>query len=154
VSAEAGSCDDVGDADPNRGEACLYECFSEVLCGLGRVVAVGDAGGDVFDLVWLSGDLRFSFDGDEAVGLPLIADAECDSPIVGQALALDAPRDRAKASSSPSRTKQTGVTWGRPSRRVRAMWASLVPAVRKDRHSLSVIVVIGVSFRFDVAIPG
>jgi hypothetical protein len=25
VSAEAGSCDDVGDADPNCGEACLYE---------------------------------------------------------------------------------------------------------------------------------
>jgi hypothetical protein len=25
VSAEAGPCDDVGDADPNCGEACLYE---------------------------------------------------------------------------------------------------------------------------------
>jgi hypothetical protein len=46
----------------------------------------------VFDLVWLGGDLRFSFDGDEAVGLPLIADAKCDAPIVCQAFAFDAPR--------------------------------------------------------------
>src|SRR3954451_6129041 len=36
--------------------------------------------------------------------------------------------------------KQTGVTWGRPSARVSPMWASLVPAVTKDRHSLSVMV--------------
>src|SRR5262249_40193841 len=92
VSAQAGSCDDVGDADANCGEARLYERFSEVLCGLGGVVTVGDACGDVFDLVWLGGDLRFSFDGDEAVGLPLIADAQCDSPIVGQAFAFDASR--------------------------------------------------------------
>src|SRR4051794_31323206 len=40
--------------------------------------------------------------------------------------------------------KQIGVTWGRPSRRGRATWASLVLAVRNDRHSSSVIAVIGV----------
>ena len=59
---------------------------------MGRVVAVGDARGDVFDLVWFGGDLCFSFDGDEAVGLLLIAYADCDAPIAGQVLTFDAAR--------------------------------------------------------------
>src|SRR5688500_14394545 len=68
-------------------------------------------------------------------------------------LPLTLPGYRAKASWSPSRMKQTGVTWGRPSARARAMWASLVPAVTKDRHSSSVISVIDVFPSFDLAIP-
>jgi len=91
VSAEAGSGDDVGDADANCCEAFLYERFSDVLCGLRAVVAVGDARGDVFDLVWLGRGSCMSFDGHEAVRLPLIADADCDARVTGQVLAFDAP---------------------------------------------------------------
>ena len=45
----------------------------------------------MFDLVRLGGGSCTSFDGHEAVWLPLIADADCEAPITSQALALDTP---------------------------------------------------------------
>lgn len=59
--------------------------------------------------------------------------AHCRAPNIGRFSLLHTP------AVNPGRFR-----WGRPSGWVRATWASLVPAVTKDRHSLSVIVVIGV----------
>jgi hypothetical protein len=61
------------------------------VCGLGGVVAVGDARTDVFDLVWFGGDSCFSFDCHEAVGLALVADADCDASITSEVFSFDAP---------------------------------------------------------------
>lgn len=107
VSPEAGSGDDVG-GDPNRSGACLHELFSKRVCRLRGVVAVGDAGGDVFDLVGFGG-IRAS----PSMVTKLLGWLSSLTQIAmrrsrARRLPLTLPGDNAKARSS--RTKQTGVT--------------------------------------------